>query len=167
MKVIFTTPIHDSLRNTDAGYLVAVAGFVASLHRDTTKVIEMNVAILAVYRTRLLAPTLVNIGSPDAHPDLLEVGESGQLLWQTLRAARVGRVRLYEVVPLRYRVRLMRLTVNGRSDARGRTPFRREWRPVCNISWKSIKCCACTSEHWLIVVGICSICPLGNLPRSC
>ena len=123
MKVIFTTPIHDSLGNTDAGYLVAVAGFVPSLHRDTTKVVEINAAFLAVYWTRLLAPALVNIGSPDAHPDLPEVGESGQLLWRTLRAARVGRVRLYEVVPLRNRVRLMRLAVNDRSDARGRILF--------------------------------------------
>ena len=126
MKVIFTAPIHDSLRNTDAGYLLAVVGFVPSLHRDTTKVIEMNAAILAVYRIRLLAPALVNIGSPDAPPDLPEIGESGQLLWRTLRAARVGRVRLCEVVPLRNRVRVMRLAVNERSDARGRILFCQE-----------------------------------------
>ena len=89
-----TTPIRDPRRKmgtTAFGYLVAVAGAPPSLGRDSTKIVEINAAILSVYWTRLSAAALVNIGSSDAHPDLPQVGEGGQLLWLTLRVERVVR----------------------------------------------------------------------------
>ena len=126
VKVRFTALIRESLNNTKAatfGYLVAVAGVAPSLGRDATKIVEINAAILTVFCTRLLAATLVNIGLFHAHPELSQVGEGGQLLWLTLRAGTVGRVRLYEVVPLWIFVRLMRLAINDSLDIRGTDHF--------------------------------------------
>ena len=122
VKVRFTTPLQ-TLKNLSAttfGYLVAVAGVAPSLARDAPKIVEINAAILAVYWTRLLAAALVNIESSNAHADLPQVGEGGQLLWLTLW---VDRGRLYEVVPLRNFVRLMRLGVNDWLETRGRDQF--------------------------------------------
>ena len=76
---------------TAFGHLVAVAGVAPSLGCDSTKNVEVNAAILSVYRTRLSAAALVNIGSSDTHPDLPQFGEGGQFLWLTLRAGMVVR----------------------------------------------------------------------------
>ena len=84
VKVRFATPIQGSLIKTEVrifGYLVAVAGVARSLGSDSTKIVNIDTAILAACWTRLLAAATVNGGPSNAHLDLLQVGDGGQLLW--------------------------------------------------------------------------------------
>ena len=63
-------PIQDPRRNIGAtafGYFVAVAGAPPSLGRDSTKIVEINAAILAVYWTSFSAAALVHVASSEAH----------------------------------------------------------------------------------------------------
>ena len=147
------------------GYLVAIADMARSLGSDWTKIVKINTAILAAYWTRLLAATTVNRGPSDAHPDLPQVGDGGQLLWaDALSRKGVWQdcMKLFSCGSS-YDFRDWLLQLVGRP---WNGPVCEERRISVTLRGIALKRVHTLREQWLIVVKACSVCPLGHLQRK-